>query len=341
MSAAAQATTVRTMPVLIKTVNTIHAKAIQADDKAAQLWITLGIELKEAKARNKEMDGVPWPEFAKLHFNFGQSRADELIRIADGRTNVDEVRASGAARAQKARASPALRNAGSVEAVADDDDEESEIAPPEVIEDNIMYGIGRMDANLRMFNRLLKLSALDREAAARISSAIDRSIGKLRLIKSTLEKKADDTPLKAVHAKKLYCDYAKQFDHLPDFTLQTPDVQRRMESSLASGIDDTTLVEMKAADTAETEQWERGREERERKHEEYLATPIAAETEQHYTKLITRRKLYEGACELSWPMYFKYRNEHPDLPPLTPDDLAYAGMWTSCATAAPPIPGHQ
>jgi len=76
------------------------------------LWISLGIELKEAKARNKEMDGVPWPEFAKLHFDLGQSRADELIRIADGRTNVDEVRASGAARVQKTRAGSALRNAG-------------------------------------------------------------------------------------------------------------------------------------------------------------------------------------------------------------------------------------
>jgi hypothetical protein len=112
VTAAAKVTTVRPMPLLIKTVQTLYAKAIQADDKATGLWISLGIELKEAKARNKEMDGVPWPEFAKLHFDLGQSRADELIRIADGRTNVDEVRASGAARVQKTRAGSALRNAG-------------------------------------------------------------------------------------------------------------------------------------------------------------------------------------------------------------------------------------
>jgi hypothetical protein len=116
MTAVAKATTVRTMPVLIKTVNAIHAKAIQADDKAADLWITLGIELKEAKARNKEMDGVPWPEFAKLHFNFGQSRADELIRIADGRTNVDEVREEQRAKNERhqRKIKASVSNAGSL-----------------------------------------------------------------------------------------------------------------------------------------------------------------------------------------------------------------------------------
>jgi hypothetical protein len=66
-----RATTVRTIPQLIKVVNTLHAKAVQADSKAEQLWITLGIELKEAKARNKESGGLPWAEFAKANFNFG------------------------------------------------------------------------------------------------------------------------------------------------------------------------------------------------------------------------------------------------------------------------------
>jgi hypothetical protein len=128
MSAVVQATTLRTMPALIKTVNAIHAKAIQADDKAAQLWITLGIELKEAKARNKETGGVPWPEFAKLHFNFGQSRADELIRIADGRTNVDEVRIGNTKRSIESREQKAaLRNADSSRAGAVETQDECDL----------------------------------------------------------------------------------------------------------------------------------------------------------------------------------------------------------------------
>lgn len=68
--------------------------------------------------------------------------------------------------------------------VIDDD-----IATPEVLEDNLLHAIGGMNENARIFNKLLKVSALDREAASRINTAIDRAIGKWRSIQSTLEKK--------------------------------------------------------------------------------------------------------------------------------------------------------
>jgi hypothetical protein len=127
MTPAIKATTLRSMPQLIKTVQALHAKAIKYTDKADQIWITIGIELKEAKDRNREHGELTWPEFAKKHFDFGQSRADELIRIADGRTTVEEVRAGTAERVQKhAKAKPALANAGSSKTVLDDDDEPEE-----------------------------------------------------------------------------------------------------------------------------------------------------------------------------------------------------------------------
>jgi hypothetical protein len=127
MTAAIKATTLRSMPQLIKTVQALHAKAIKYTDKADQIWITIGIELKEAKDRNRESGGLTWPEFAKKHFNFGQSRADELIRIADGRTTVEEVRAGTAERVQKhAKAKPALANAGSSQVEHDDDEPEED-----------------------------------------------------------------------------------------------------------------------------------------------------------------------------------------------------------------------
>jgi hypothetical protein len=190
-----KATTVRTMPQLIKTVKAIHAKAMQAADRAEQLWITLGIELKEAKARNKEEGQLSWPEFAKKHFDFGQSRADELIRIADGRTSVETVRASGAARVQKhAKAKPALANAGSSKAMVpvdhdDSDDDDDGIAAPERIEANVSYVIQRINDNARAIGKILKASALDRAAAERISTEINRMFQKWRPILSTLEKK--------------------------------------------------------------------------------------------------------------------------------------------------------
>jgi hypothetical protein len=69
----------------------------------------------------------------------------------------------------------------------------AEIAPPDVLEDNILYTIGRINENARLFNKLLKASALDREAAARINTEIDRMMGKWRSIQSTLAAKAKAT----------------------------------------------------------------------------------------------------------------------------------------------------
>jgi hypothetical protein len=59
-------------------------------------------------------------------------------------------------------------------------DSDSQIAPPEVIEDNILYTIARTNEHARIFNKHLKLSAMDLEAIARINAAIERMMGKWR-----------------------------------------------------------------------------------------------------------------------------------------------------------------
>jgi hypothetical protein len=74
--------------------------------------------------------------------------------------------------------------------VEDAADSESEIATPAVIEDNILYAIQRINENARVFTKILRASALDREAASRINTAIDGMIRKWRSIQSTLEQKA-------------------------------------------------------------------------------------------------------------------------------------------------------
>lgn len=66
------------------------------------------------------------------------------------------------------------------------DDVESEIVPPEVLEDNMLHVLGGMNENARIFNKFFKISAFDREAAKRIVTAIDKTISKLRSIQSTL-----------------------------------------------------------------------------------------------------------------------------------------------------------
>ena len=98
-----------------------------------------------------------------------------------------------------------------------------------------------------------------------------------------------------------------------------------MARSVKSGVLDPRLVERDREVKANVEKYDR-------KQAEFLARPITAQTEARYTGLIKNRQLYEGACELSWPMYFVFRKEHAgEVAPLTADDLAYAGLWTSCA----------
>jgi hypothetical protein len=65
---------------------------------------------------------------------------------------------------------------------------QDEIAPPEVLAENILYAIGGVNENARIFNKLLKVSVLDREAVTRINTAIDGMIKKWRSIQSTLER---------------------------------------------------------------------------------------------------------------------------------------------------------
>jgi hypothetical protein len=71
--------------------------------------------------------------------------------------------------------------------VTNDNSDDGEIAPPEVLAENILYAIGGMNENARLFHKLLKLSVLDREAVARINTAIDGMIKKWRSIQSTLD----------------------------------------------------------------------------------------------------------------------------------------------------------
>jgi ParB-like chromosome segregation protein Spo0J len=123
--------------------------------------------------------------------------------------------------------------------------------------------------------------------------------------------------------------YSKHFGYC--LGPQDREVYRLMEASLLSGIDE--LAETKARRERE---YKESAERREREHEEFLRTPIDAETECRYTAMIKQRTLYEGACELSWQQYFKYRDQHPDCTPLSQDDLAYAGMWTACAVQPTP-----
>jgi hypothetical protein len=106
----------RTLPELIKTAKALNSKLAHSEGKSADLKITLGLTLAEAKACKPE--DITWPDFVKKHFDFGRSRADELIQIADGRTTVEKTRETKAVSVRKSRAKSPLRSGGSPEAAA-------------------------------------------------------------------------------------------------------------------------------------------------------------------------------------------------------------------------------
>jgi hypothetical protein len=55
----------------------------------------------------------------------------------------------------------------------------------------------------------------------------------------------------------------------------------------------------------------------------------AADEERRLTLLVKKRGLYEGACDLPWAEYFKFR-EMNNCEALTPDDIRYLSQWTRC-----------
>jgi hypothetical protein len=109
-----------TVPALVSTIKAHLAKGVQSKEKSEQHYISAGLHLKELKARKPSE--TPWPEYVRETFDLGRERADELIRIADGRTSVEKVRAGGATRAAKniAKLKSGVSNTGSASASLED-----------------------------------------------------------------------------------------------------------------------------------------------------------------------------------------------------------------------------
>jgi hypothetical protein len=65
-------------------------KSVQSQKKADEYYIRLGQKLAELK-KMKPSD-ITWPDFAKKHFGYSQTRADELIRIGKGAVSLEATR---------------------------------------------------------------------------------------------------------------------------------------------------------------------------------------------------------------------------------------------------------
>jgi hypothetical protein len=66
-------------------------------------------------------------------------------------------------------------------------EDEGAVADPATIEDNVLYYLQRMNEHARVYKKLFKLSAFDRERQERLFTAIERTIQKLRSTQAILK----------------------------------------------------------------------------------------------------------------------------------------------------------
>jgi hypothetical protein len=326
------------LDTLAATIKARVEKGDKASNDAEGHYLAAGLHLVEAKKRLPiEAPGKTFSAYLTGQCKLQTSRAYELIAIAEGRTTVAEVQANGRERAARhAAKNKAARSSVSNGQCASLD--------PLSEQRNIVTSIMR-DFDLPKTTLLAKyatwLADLSEESTGAETELADLRVkvaeSEARVRKSNAASIAPPRKLSPASLKarrksmadhKLYESYSKQFGGFAAIALDR-DVLRRMEASLKSGVDDFAGLKQ---ERLEAEQ-EYIREETQRREElnALLLAPITPEKAEAYARMITTRTLYEGACDLSWAEYFQYREEHPDLPPLTSDDLDYAGMRTACA----------
>jgi hypothetical protein len=329
VSAAQTASSLLPLDTLAATINARIVKGDKATGDADGHYLSAGLMLLEAKRRLPiEQPGKRFTAYIVGECRMAPSRAYELIRVAEGKTTPEEIRAKANERKIKHRAKPkddfAFRNAKPADPIQE--------------QRNIVM-LAMKDATLADWTKLAKCATEIRSAREIIKQKADRA--EPRAKSDTVAVKAKSAPKKLSLAalrgrrkraadSKIDRDYCKQFG--PIFGVLDRARYKLKAASLASGVDQLADVR-------------RAQEEDGRKHAEYvreetlrrealnapLLAPITPEKEQAYTSLVKTRTLYEGACDLSWSEYFEYRDAHPGCDPLTSDDLEYAGMWTACA----------
>jgi hypothetical protein len=97
----------QTINSLCTAIRVFIEKGDRAKGSSEQYYAQAGTRLVELKARKPK--GEAWPAYVRKHCGLSQERADELIRIAEGRTTVDAVRARVNASAARSKAAKASR----------------------------------------------------------------------------------------------------------------------------------------------------------------------------------------------------------------------------------------
>jgi hypothetical protein len=104
----------------IRTIKALVAKGDHARDKSAQFYTAAGRHLEALKQDGAhKRHALTWEQFVKDKCGISRERADQLIRIADGRTTVEQERADTAQRVMKHSKKRVLANTARELAVVD------------------------------------------------------------------------------------------------------------------------------------------------------------------------------------------------------------------------------
>jgi len=80
------------VPQLASTIKTLMENGVRAKDTAEKYYKAAGRHLRTLKEQKPE--NVAWEKYVKAECGLSQTRADELIRIADGLTTLERTRAT-------------------------------------------------------------------------------------------------------------------------------------------------------------------------------------------------------------------------------------------------------
>jgi hypothetical protein len=235
----------------------------KAIEKAEDHYKAAGLHLLEAKEMISRTRFMTWTYFLSKYCSIGRSRADELIAIADGLTTLAELRAKGRERAARHAAKNKSARASVTNGQA--------ASPDPLSEQRNIIALAMHDMDLAKMTLLASyvtwLADLSEKAIRAETALADRRVSvaesEARLRKSEAgyiqsQPTTDPKPAtkrspaslkarrKSIADNKMFNEYCKQFGGIRNLILTpvSPDVLRRMESSLKSGVDD--LADMKA-----------------------------------------------------------------------------------------------
>jgi uncharacterized protein YajQ (UPF0234 family) len=165
---------------LIKAIKAHIAKGDQLKDKSEQHYISAGLHLNTLKADGAhKRHGLTWEQYVKDKCGISRERADQLIRIADGRTTVEQGRASTTQRVTKHRDEKAvLRNTGSVH--VDELQRLWDAAPAEAKQGFVEANVAELGDLLAQQRKRAVLAAADRAAERTMLSPSELTIPNCR-----------------------------------------------------------------------------------------------------------------------------------------------------------------